>query len=300
MEKAQERLLRTKAGSNKKNSVEYALGRNFSSMRALAGAGFKPIGTGNTQMLSVVCVLVRPSPIFREGLTNILSNSPFKPVWSVSSTQDARTDQGAVGEEGVVLMDVRDGGTAWEALNTAKAMFSDVPIVMVGDSGKRDLVSTALKSGATSFIDENVTASTLIRELELIAQGEPVISILILKRLLGHQSAPPCDEAALPIPAGEPQERDAEEAGSKPHLSDREAVILKALVQGTSNKVIASRMNITEGTVKVHVKAILRKIRVRNRTQAAIWALRRYTLPEPAHRGNDEMTLTEGAESNAR
>jgi len=193
-------------------------------------------------------------------------------------------------------MDVRDGGTAWEALNTAKAMFPDVPIVMVGDSGKRDLVSTALKSGATSFIDENVTASTLIRELELIAQGEPVISILILKRLLGHQSAPPCDEAA----AGEPQERDAEEAGSKPHLSDREAVILKALVQGTSNKVIASRLNITEATVKVHVKAILRKIRVRNRTQAAIWALRRYTLPEPAHRGNDEMTLTEGAESDAR
>jgi DNA-binding CsgD family transcriptional regulator len=60
-----------------------------------------------------------------------------------------------------------------------------------------------------------------------------------------------------------------------PHLSSREAAILDGLVQGAPNKVIAHQLNITEATVKVHVKAILRKIRVRNRTQAAIWAMSR-------------------------
>ena len=57
-----------------------------------------------------------------------------------------------------------------------------------------------------------------------------------------------------------------------PSLSRREMLILRMLMQGASNKVIARNMVITESTVKVHMKAILRKLRLQNRTQAAIWA----------------------------
>ena len=57
-----------------------------------------------------------------------------------------------------------------------------------------------------------------------------------------------------------------------PSLSRRETLILRMLMQGASNKVIARNMVITELTVKVHMKAILRKLRLQNRTQAAIWA----------------------------
>jgi two-component system nitrate/nitrite response regulator NarL len=56
------------------------------------------------------------------------------------------------------------------------------------------------------------------------------------------------------------------------HLSNRETEILCWLMEGATNKVIARKLNVTEATVKVHVKAILRKIGVGNRTQAAIWA----------------------------
>ncbi|TIM09523.1 MAG: response regulator transcription factor [Mesorhizobium sp.] len=56
-------------------------------------------------------------------------------------------------------------------------------------------------------------------------------------------------------------------------LSNRENCILRRLIEGESNKAIAREINIAEATVKVHVKAILRKIRVRNRTQAAVWAM---------------------------
>ena len=55
-------------------------------------------------------------------------------------------------------------------------------------------------------------------------------------------------------------------------LSVRETVILRCLMDGDSNKIIARKFDITEATVKVHVKAILRKIQAKNRTQAAIWA----------------------------
>ena len=58
-----------------------------------------------------------------------------------------------------------------------------------------------------------------------------------------------------------------------PRFSSREQCVLRGLIEGNSNKTIARKYEITESTVKVHVKAILRKISVNNRTQAAIWAM---------------------------
>jgi two-component system, NarL family, nitrate/nitrite response regulator NarL len=232
-------------------------------------------------MASVVCVVVRPSPIFREGLTSILTKSSFKPVWSASSTEDVPATIGGLGEQVLVLIGVRDGDNLGEALSAAKARFPDGHVVVVGDSRKRELVTTAIASEATSFVDENVATSTLIKQLELIAQGEPIVSVLLLKRLLGNGSAPPSVEAVstLEIDKSQPPDTD-EEARPYPQLSPREAAILKALVQGAPNKIIAYRLNITEATVKVHVKAILRKIRVKNRTQAATWGLRHPAFAE--------------------
>ena len=62
------------------------------------------------------------------------------------------------------------------------------------------------------------------------------------------------------------------------HLSDREFEIVHWLARGAPNKVIAGKMSITEATVKVHIKAILKKVGVHNRTQAAIWAIQRGVL----------------------
>jgi two-component system, NarL family, nitrate/nitrite response regulator NarL len=246
-------------------------------------------------MASIVCVVVHPSPIFREGLTSILAKSPFKPVCTASSTKDVPSTVAGAGEQVLVLIGVRDGGNLAEALIAAKARFSEAHIVVIGDSGQRDVVTTALASGATSFIDEHVATSTLIKELELAAQGEPVISVLILKRLLGPGSAPPCEEAVAPPAIEESKAPECEdEVRRNIQLSGREAAIMDALVQGAPNKVIAHRLNITEATVKVHVKAILRKIRVTNRTQAAIWALgdlRRRALSAKAPVGAIALTL---------
>src|SRR4029453_1845774 len=225
-------------------------------------------------MPSTVCVVVHPSPIFREGLTSILAKSPFKPVCTASSTKDVPSTVGRAGEQVLALIGARDDGNLAEALMAAKARFPEAHIVVVGDSRQNGLVTPALASGATSFIDQNVATSTLIKELELMAQGEPVISVLIVKRLLGSGSAPPCEQAVAPpaIEESQPPECD-DELGANPQLSGREAAILNALIQGAPNKLIASQLKITEATVKVNVKAIFRKIRVKNRTQEAIWGL---------------------------
>src|SRR5262249_48310915 len=201
----------------------------------------------------------------------------------------------------LVLMGACEAANLAQTLSAAKESFPDAPIVVVGDACNRDLVVAALVAGATTFIDENVAAPTLIKELELVAQGEPVISVLTMQRLLGQGSPRPSQNAVAPIALGQRQlpEPEEAEAAPNPQLSGPEAAILKALVQGTPNKVIAYRLCITEATVKVHVKAILRKIRAKNRTQAAIWALRHQVDPKPAIRENGEVALTVGDKSSA-
>ena len=77
--------------------------------------------------------------------------------------------------------------------------------MVVGDSTERGNVTTALELGATSFVDENIDTSTLVKELELVMLGAPVISVFILKRLLGQCSAPACDETAAAPAVDEPQ-----------------------------------------------------------------------------------------------
>jgi two-component system, NarL family, nitrate/nitrite response regulator NarL len=235
-------------------------------------------------MPSIVCVVVHPSRIVREGLTSMLARSPFEPACTASSTEDVPSTIAGPGEQVLVLIGVRKGSDLAEALSAAKAGFPHAHLVVFGDSGKRDLVTAALELGATSFVDENIATSALVKELELVALGEPVISVYILKQLLGSavevpqpantqeeaQQKPPLCAVEVPQPANTQGQ-----AEQKPRLSNREAAILNALIEGASNKLIAYQLKITEATVKVHVKGILRKIRVKNRTQAAIWALNR-------------------------
>ena len=244
-------------------------------IRALGNAEYASVR--GILMASVVCVVVHPSRLAREGLKGILANSRFSPVCTTSSAEEVPSTIASAGEQVVIIMGVPEAANLAQALSTARVSFPDAPVVVIGDTCNRELVITALAMGATTFIDENMATSTLVKELELVAQGEPVISVLLMKRLLGQGSAQAFERAAAPIKLDQHQlseHEDEDEARPNPPLSGREAAILNALVQGESNKVIAHRLCITEATVKVHVKAILRKIRVKNRTQAATWALR--------------------------
>jgi two-component system, NarL family, nitrate/nitrite response regulator NarL len=226
-----------------------------------------------------------------------LAHSPFQPACTASSIEDVPSAIAEAGEQVLVLIGVRDGSDLVNDMCAAKASFPDAHVVILGDPGKRDLVMTALASGATSFVDENLATPTLIKELDLMTQGEPIISVSILKRLLGHSCTPPFETGMVALAVDHPElsetqgETDGRKAMApavdqpepdetrrnaehKSELSGREAAILNSLVDGASNKLIANQLKISEATVKVHVKAILRKIRVKNRTQAATWALR--------------------------
>jgi two-component system nitrate/nitrite response regulator NarL len=164
-------------------------------------------------------------------------------------------------------------GTA-ENVRIIVRQHSSARVAVIGDRGTASEVMCALEAGASAYLRDTMNGKALVKALELIMLDEAVLPIQFIKELLikepvieelvsVHEATPSKPATALPE-ASAPQSH---------NLSSREAAILHHLVQGVSNKEIARKLVITEATVKVHVKAILRKIRVKNRTQAAIWAM---------------------------
>lgn len=119
-------------------------------------------------------------------------------------------------------------------------------------------IADSFALGGDGYLLEEISPAALVESLNLVILGEKVFPSQLVELLA-----------------------DADWTGAKansaqahsPLLSDRELEIVKWLVRGAPNKMIAAKTSITEATVKVHIKAILKKIGVHNRTQAAIWAL---------------------------
>ena len=148
---------------------------------------------------------------------------------------------------------------------------------MLADHYHASDVISAFRAGASGYLVKVTTSDALIKSLELVMLGETIMPGEIVPSILDHGY-----EAIPPECSG--NQNSLTEPGSDhvPHLSGQEKRVLRFLVEGYSNKVIARRIDIAEATVKVHIKAILRKVRVQNRTQAAVWAMNRGGLASDA------------------
>ena len=163
-------------------------------------------------------------------------------------------------------------------------------VIMAGSQKPEDIVA-ALKAGACGYVPQDISGETLLKALELIARGELSVHPQLVPSETADTNglaADNLDEDAAYLSTVErpvltlPSQPRLASAGAKleesaptsdvPSLSRREMLILRMLMQGASNKTIALKLGITKSTVKVHMKAILRKLRLQNRTQAAIWA----------------------------
>jgi two-component system nitrate/nitrite response regulator NarL len=143
----------------------------------------------------------------------------------------------------------------------------DVKVVLVAESNESVDVQRVLALSPDACIFSLSSRDTLIKVLELILMNQRVFVF----------AKPAVTTVKLDVEfADSPQHaqsRGSHECGNGHSLSPRESQVLTSLVQGRSNKLIARVCQISEATVKVHLKAILRKIQAQNRTQAAIWAI---------------------------
>ncbi len=144
-------------------------------------------------------------------------------------------------------------------------------IAVVTDRYRLGELISAFRAGASGYFVDVMTCDVFIKSIELVMMGEAVLPPVLLPYVL--RSEPDRTDDTNPREENNAAILVAADNTIASQLSPRERLILRCLIEGDSNKAIARKIDIAEATVKVHVKAILRKIRVQNRTQAAIWGM---------------------------
>ena len=151
-------------------------------------------------------------------------------------------------------------------------------VVLTERFDPEELVAALTAGVAGYFLKDEVSSDVLVKALELALLGEVIISKSLTKAPKEWVQLQPDAVSIVQVgKAGLASEQpqaanDAAQANDVRRLSNRQQTILDLLGQGSSNKHIARQLNISEATVKVHVKGVYRKIGVNNRTQAALWA----------------------------
>jgi DNA-binding NarL/FixJ family response regulator len=209
-------------------------------------------------------LLVDEQKLYREGLTAVFARSGNIRVVGQARTGLEACEKARRVRPDVVLMDTRipemDGVTA------ARSILSELPmtrIAMLTESHSANDLLDCIKAGARGYITKDVSISNLIDAVKRIAQGEAVITPELASRLL--------DEFAAMARVRDHEAAAMESDTAK--VTDRERDVLELLVQGATNRDIARQLLITENTVKVHLRNILEKLHLRNRQQAAAFAI---------------------------
>jgi two-component system nitrate/nitrite response regulator NarL len=206
-------------------------------------------------------VIVDDHPLFRRGLKQLLSTLPrFTLLGEASCGQDgialvqsSRPD--------LLLLDLNmKDMSGLDVLKALKASDLDTRIVMITVSDQADDLINALRNGADGYLLKDMEPERMLESLQAAASGRIIVS-----EALTHLLAASLRQQKQPA--------NPEEAG----LTEQELRILERIAHGKSNKLIGKELDIAEGTVKVHVKHILRKLNLRSRVEAAVWSVAHLT-----------------------
>jgi two-component system, NarL family, nitrate/nitrite response regulator NarL len=207
-------------------------------------------------------LLIDDHTLVRKGLEQLLASRGVEVVASVGSGREGIAQALAL-QPDIILLDVKMpemSGT--ETLKELRAAGVVAPILMLTMSREESDLQAALRNGATGYLLKDMDHEDLVPALQDALRGNNVVAkelIGSLTRLVQGQSAKPVTKSAS--------------ADALAELTPRELEILRHLAEGQSNKAIGRALDITDGTVKLHVKSILRKLGARSRVEAAVFAV---------------------------
>ncbi len=221
---------------------------------------------------SISVLLVDDQRLLREGLRTLLELQPDLRVVGEAGDGIEAERMVELLQPGVVLMDLRmprrDGVAATRRIT---ARWPDIPVLVLTTFDEDDLVFRSLEAGAAGYLLKDVGSDTLSEAIRAAVRGEsplqPSVARKVLRRLrAGLPGGGPTPESTVrndepPVRLREP-------------LTVRELDVLRELGAGASNQEIAARLSLTEGTVKNYISSILAKTGLRDRTQAALFAVR--------------------------
>jgi len=204
-------------------------------------------------------LLIDDHALFRMGLVELLERRGIEVAAAVGDCAHG-IELVSEASPDVVLLDMRmPEMTGIQVLRTLREGGASMPIVMLTTSRDESDVVQSLQGGANGYLLKDMEPDDLITALDSIVKGNTVVApelTMVLARAV--QGEPP---------AIDDQQKNLAD------LTPREREILCLLAEGQSNKVIARNLGITDGTVKLHVKAILRKLEVHSRVEAAVIAV---------------------------
>lgn len=200
-------------------------------------------------------LMIDDHPLFRRGVVQLIGEAPeFRVVGEASNGQEGIELARRLVPNLILLdLNMRDM-SGLDVLRVVKGWDLDTRVVMLTVSDEADDLIAALRAGADGYLLKETDPDELVGKLKQVAAGEVILTER-LTRLLAHSMR----EVGRP--------RHPDEAG----LTEQEQRILDLIAQGMSNKLIARELVISEGTVKVHVKHVLRKLNLHSRLEAAVW-----------------------------
>ena len=224
----------------------------------------------------IATLIIEPRSLVREGLVSLMASHSYHVIGGVASTADIDSSLLVADVPRLVILGALPAEEAAPAASCIRKLWPDTKIVLLFERA----LSTDYQNWQASEIDGciplSVSPDVLVGTLQQILDGD----LKILVHEAASRSVIALPSARLPITPVVTNEEARTGAfdGSfsirvRHGLSEREEQVLRDLIKGLPNKTIARKRDIAEATVKVHLKSILRKIRMANRTQAAIWAL---------------------------
>lgn len=207
--------------------------------------------------MAISLLIADDHEVVRAGLKSLLQGTDIRIVDEANSGTSA-LKLAKKHKPDVVMLDVRmPDGDGLSCLARIKLDLPDMPVVMFSTYDNPTYVARAVALGASGYLSKSAPKKEIVTAIKTAASGESIWTRDELRRVTGALAAPRIG-ADVEVP-----------------LTKRENEVLKQLAFGLTNKEIAQALGISYETVKEHVQHILRKIGVSDRTQAAVWAVRK-------------------------
>jgi len=207
-------------------------------------------------------LLIDDHALVRKGIEELLSSRGVEVVASVGTGEEG-VSQALALKPDIILLDIRmPGMSGIDTLNKLRSSGLETPVLMLTMSREDADLRDALQGGAQGYLLKDMEPEDLLPALEAALRGDNVVAKEMVDTLARIVQGKPNDTPSQHQPATLLSD-----------LTPREHEILNHVAEGQSNKMIARALHITDGTVKLHVKSILRKLGVHSRVEAAVIAV---------------------------